>query len=547
MLAADELLPIVIFLVIKTNINNWFAHLTYLKLFHFSSSMGHGDEDEFLVTTLEAAMEHVKSGVFLGPSTPEGQNASLQEPPFTQIPKEQVTTMAQLFQHVAKGNLEEVQKILERDEPTWDYTHLQLCHPLCTCDKCHNLVVKTARNTHPTVHSCDDAGLTALHIAAMYGKPAIIDYVLSQNADPSATDLNGYTPLHHAALRGHQNALLLLAQAGAEVNAPDNALNTPLHLCCTNGHVACVKALIYYCEHEGTRLLVNAQNSNGDTPLHHAAKWGYLNIVQELVENHADPSIANRRKLSVFQVSNNSKITEILKQARPKFKCGVIVKSANFDFLEEGPEMRLVAGELSNSAVMTKRVDKMLRAISYGDVNLACFYLGLDPLHTTKHCHPLCSCAECTKNEPQHQLNLQTEKLKINVCNSEGFTALHMAAFHGCLDLTQLLVKNGALVDVQTRTKLVTPLMLACQQQRIQIAKFLLESGCRVNLQDGKGNSALHYACLQSNRRLVQMILQYGPKLSLRNRSGRTALHEAESKMALGIVNLLRDVDQKSV
>lgn len=516
MLATDDILPIFVFLILKTNITNWYSHLSYLKNFNFSADSDNmGDEDEFLVTTLEAAVEHVKSGDVVVPVLNLTESSPLND----------------LFRTIAENDLNGMKRILEKSANFPSFEHLQLCHPLCRCETCSALVSK---NT-PSLESSDESGITALHVAAMYGQPAIIDEILSQNIDPNETDFRGYTALHHAALRGHQHVLLLLLQMGAEANTPDNSMNTPLHFACLNGHVGCVKALIYHCEHEGFRLLVNSQNTSGNTALHHASKYGYLPIVEVLIDNNADPGILNRQKLSPFHVANNSKVSNILSKSRSKLKPSN-VKPENFDFMEESPDMRTVSGEVPDSPETAKRVEKMLKAVACGDINLVRFYLGIE----NNLCHPLCSCAKCNKpGKVQH--------VRINMCNAEGLTALHLSASNGCFELTQFLLSHGANSDVQTRSKLSTPLILACQNQRIKVARTLLEFGCKIDMHDSKANTALHYACLSNNRRLVEILLQYGPKLSQRNKSGRTALQEAEAKMALGIADMLRAYTLKNV
>lgn len=433
-----------------------------------------------------------------------------------------------LFRTIAENDITTMKHILEQTANFQNFTNLQLCHPLCECSACSALVKK---NT-PSLTSTDDSGLTPLHVAAMYGQPAITDYILSQNIDPNETDFRGYTALHHAALRGHQHVLLLLLQMGAEANTPDNSLNTPLHFASINGHVGCVKALLYHSEHEGFRILVNAQNSNGDTALHHASKYGYLAIVDVIMVYKADASLPNRQKLTPFHVANNVEVTKILWKSSLKKTRETLPssgKNANFDFMEETPDMRVITGEIPETPEIAKRVEKMLKAVAFGDINLVRFYLGLD----MNLCHPLCSCHKCRK--PQNPL-----KLRINMCNTDGFTPLHISATNGSLELTQLLLSNGANSDTQTRSKLTTPLILACQNQRIKIAKTLLEFGCKINMCDNKANTALHYACIVGNRRLVEVLLQFGPKLSQRNKMGRTALQEAEAKMALGIADMLR-------
>ena len=47
-----------------------------------------------------------------------------------------------------------------------------------------------------------------------------------------------------------QNALLLLLHAEVDFNQADSDGNTPLILASSNGNTSCVKALLYYAEHQ---------------------------------------------------------------------------------------------------------------------------------------------------------------------------------------------------------------------------------------------------------------------------------------------------------
>ncbi|NP_001166968.1 putative VPS9-ankyrin repeat-containing protein [Bombyx mori] len=72
LLTADDLLPVFVFLVIKSGLPNWFSQLTYMKEFRFSSAgKCDGDESAFLITTLEAVIGHIQSGALTGPPDPE--------------------------------------------------------------------------------------------------------------------------------------------------------------------------------------------------------------------------------------------------------------------------------------------------------------------------------------------------------------------------------------------------------------------------------------------------------------------------------------------
>jgi ankyrin repeat protein len=107
--------------------------------------------------------------------------------------------------------------------------------------------------------------------------------------------------------------------------------------------------------------------------------------------------------------------------------------------------------------------------------------------------------------------------------------------------MVRLLLDAGAWINVVTRTRGLTPLHLACHNQCTEVAKLLLQSGdCDLDIPDSRGNTALHYASVTGNARLVELILKHSPILDLKNSSGKTPLDEAEEKMALTVVRLLR-------
>lgn len=598
-IAADDLLPMMVFLVIKASLANWIAHLTVMKTFRFSASLScQTDEPSFLITSLEAAIEHVKSGVLLGPSEPEAQWAyeslrsdgsdgdfEILSTTTSDAVKPEArsdldpSSIAYLFDQIRVGNLDEVTNVLDNGskQPTKEIdSNLALCHPLCSCDRCEGLLSKVLCVTAPTIHSCDDRGFTALHVASLYGQPQIVDLLLSRGASVNVSDYSGSTPLHYAASRGHQNALLLLAHSGAEIQCRDNEGNSPLHLSAGNGHEGCVKALLYFSEHVGVRLDVNATNTNGDTALHHAARWGYEGIVGILLEYGANPAVENKRKLTSGHYAHNLHVSLLLSNASkanskapaleflkksPKLNSDVSIAAVHKEKLDFSDDHETCSsngsvGEHSSirphNTEQIKRVEKLLRAISVGDVRLACYYLGLDgpgetPEETDKNnvimCHPLCICENCRPKTVEVKGSVISERvtLNINVSNTEGFTALHIAAMHGQTDMMRLLLDAGAYPNVKTRQKGYTPLHLACQHQRVAAARILLQTGeCSLNLQDMRGNSALHYACFSGNAKLVELLVKEGAVVDLRNAEGKRPVDDAEEKMSLSVIRLLK-------
>lgn len=312
--SSDDLLPVLIFLVIKSGLPNWMAQITFMKHFRFSAnSVYEADEAGFLITSLEAAVEHVKSGVLTGSSQPEADNVD-NEFEAEEDKREQVT-LSYLLNRIKKGDLVEVRRILSKRKERTNSDESKLCHPLCTCENCERIVARTSHSNWPTLNSRDDRGLTALHIASLYGQVAVVDFLLRLGANVNDADADGATPLHCASSRGYQNTLLLLLHAEADLNATDTRGNTPLHLATDYGHEACVKALLYFAEQIRLTIDVNAPNFTGDTPLHHASKWGYAEIVEILLDHGANPKAINRRGLTPLAVSHNTYVTRMLQKS----------------------------------------------------------------------------------------------------------------------------------------------------------------------------------------------------------------------------------------
>lgn len=72
-------------------------------------------------------------------------------------------------------------------------------------------------------------GRTPLHIAAIYGKKAVAEFLLAKGAEINATEQKGgATPLWWAACHGEKEIVELLLAKGAEVNAKNNKGWTPL-------------------------------------------------------------------------------------------------------------------------------------------------------------------------------------------------------------------------------------------------------------------------------------------------------------------------------
>ncbi|XP_070828614.1 ankyrin repeat domain-containing protein 27 [Chaetodon trifascialis] len=549
---ADDLLSVVLYLLVKTEIPNWMANLSYIRNFCFSRSTK--DELSYCLSTFEAAVEYINLGKLQDTHAGSGElnDKVLFKERMSLLSQSADTPIHSLFEHIANGNEVEVERLLSEGENSDD---VRMCHPLCSCDLCD--LQLSGRLNDPSVvtpFSRDDRGYTPLHVAAVCGQSQLIDLLVCKGAPVNATDYHTLTPLHLACQRGYQGVTLLLLHYKANTDAQDNNGNTPLHLACMYGHEDCVKALVYY-DVQTCRL--DLQNDKGDTALHMAARWGYEGIIQVLLENGASAAVLNKNKDSPLQCALNSKILVLLQSTQSGHQRG---GGGGDDSPSRSPQASdsssrrssvSSTSSLSSEAkpegerVRHREVEKLLRAVADGDVEMVRYLLEwMDEEEEDEGalrseaplCHPLCQCPDCA---PAQKLSvLQAGALGVNSCNLHGFTPLHVAALHGRSALAALLIRHGANVNARTDQS-ATPLHLASQNSHIQVVRFLLECNAKLNKKDHYGNTPLIHACLCGNLETATTLLQSNALVNVANLQGNTSLHEAVRGGHQALVELL--------
>jgi len=144
---------------------------------------------------------------------------------------------------------------------------------------------------------------TPLHIAAVYGRPKVVELLLQKGATVDARNGGGYTPLHFSAMNKHREVAELLLAKGADPSAKQGIGGTPLHLAVLP---TIERKIITWRSPEpraGTELVelllaqgvdINVRNDRGNTPLHTAA-WiaGTDEVIELLLAQGADTNIRN--------------------------------------------------------------------------------------------------------------------------------------------------------------------------------------------------------------------------------------------------------------
>lgn len=187
-ISVDEILQIFVFAIIKSGGTHWITNLIFLKEFNFFNSELNNDEvgaESFLITTLEAAILFIKNEIGV---CWKDRDYSTQ------------TTLNNFFQKVINESENEVIEIIKKHENTATGVDklVDLCHPLCDCEKCQQKVDENIL----TINSANSNGITPLHLSAMRGLSKMLNLLIALGADVSSRDNNNWTALHHAAATG---------------------------------------------------------------------------------------------------------------------------------------------------------------------------------------------------------------------------------------------------------------------------------------------------------------------------------------------------------
>jgi len=224
-------------MVVKNPIGNWMAQLELIRSFRFSSYGGQSDQmfescqksdqESFLIATLEAAIEHMKSGQVMGLTEYERDIAmpsDLGEAWLHHVHQgvaESLPFMSDMLDSIKNGDPIRLKNLIQAYENTMKEESLQLinnnneiedsllseenvslCHPLCDCESCKRVKKENnsqeifnkqeetvaKKNLGPLDLKTNEDGLTLLHIACIYGQPKIVDLLTDIGAPLEAVD-----------------------------------------------------------------------------------------------------------------------------------------------------------------------------------------------------------------------------------------------------------------------------------------------------------------------------------------------------------------------
>jgi uncharacterized protein len=118
---------------------------------------------------------------------------------------------------------------------------------------------------------------------------------------------------------------------------------------------------------------------------------------------------------------------------------------------------------------------------------------------------------------------LEADRGAVSAFSTDGFTALHFAAFFGKAEAAKMLLENGAGVDVYTRNPFANqPLHAAAAGRHLEVSRVLIAGGADVNATQHGGFTPLHEAAQHGDVEMTELFLSAGADRAAKTDAGET-------------------------
>lgn len=293
------------------------------------------------------------------------------------------------------------------------------------------------------INAKGDSGGTALHAAAFFGQPEIVEFLIEKGIDVSILDNSGNTALGSAKSdweavkgigqfirielekeswqQGQGEVIALLEKVSADTKVSNPELIQPFHLAVVTGNLEEVKRLI----DEG--VYIDAPTQDGGTALTVAAFFGKDEIFEMLVENGANLDVVDGQGQSLEKILESN--WDTVNFVSSMFKIPVDAD----DWKTGRNSINLYLSESNNSDNLENPEDD--NSVEPEDELLDIHWAVIDnEVETIK-----------TLIESGADPNAKTG-------TKDGNTPLHMSVVFGRAEVFRTLLENGA--DIKTKNKL---------------------------------------------------------------------------------------------
>jgi len=347
---------------------------------------------------------------------------------------------------------------------------------------------------------------TVLHIASFHGDYRIVNRLLAYEADKNARNQQGKLPvdlakdnyvrkvltnLNKAAKNSDSKNITELVHFGHDINSKLSIFNqAPIHK---------VIESIKDDKYKVLRKMIdmgadpNIQDSNGWTALHYSAELGDFQAVKILLDSKAKIDCYSNNKKTPLHFAASHNFSEIVKYILEK------ASESSFNFNYSVTVKNVEFNKTSNNNQKTLRPPNSINSVStnINSKSAQNFYSTRTNNNNNNNNSNINNSITTNNINNKSSLILDKSDLIYNKKDSNGCTALHLAAKHGA----------------------------------VESLAILLAFGCDLYAEDFRKWNIMHYAAFQGHPKTVRFISRYDSDLNKLKHS-----RNSQNKLAIEIV-----------
>uniref|UniRef100_A0A1S4GZD0 ANK_REP_REGION domain-containing protein n=2 Tax=gambiae species complex TaxID=44542 RepID=A0A1S4GZD0_ANOGA len=362
----------------------------------------------------------------------------------------------------------------------------------------------------------NEDGATALHYACQVvkeevkkpnGDRDIVRMLLESGADVAlSTKSTQETCFHAVAVAGNNDVLteMISHMSATDIQKAMNRQSsvgwTPLLIACNRGHMDLVNNLL------ANHARVDVFDNEGRSALHLAAEHGYLQVCDALITNKAfinSKSRVGRTALHLAAMNGYSELVKFL----------IRDHNAVVDILTLRKQTPLHLAAASGQMNVCKLLLELGANIDATDD------VGQKPIHVA---------AQNNYSEVA-KLFLQQHPNLVMATSKDGNTCAHIAAMQGSVKVIEELMKFDRNGVISTRNKLTdsTPLQLAAEGGHADVVKVLVRAGASCTDENKSGFTAVHLAAKNGHGQVLEVMRSTNSLRVSSKKLGLTPLHVA--------------------
>ncbi|KAI9344007.1 hypothetical protein BDR26DRAFT_857991 [Obelidium mucronatum] len=287
-LSSDVLVPLLVLLVIRSNIQNMPSSLYYMQKFSFEHDVD-GGEYGYALSSLEGVISYILSS-----SAELSRICARNNDVWKALMSSDLESLEAFFESPDAENILGIRTKTDGDG---------VLNFACRHSNVKVVELLLEKGKSPDFQNYNLE--TPLHIAAIRGNMDILKALIEHNAH-SKQDIRGNSPFLLATEHGNISSIPILFDHDTQMNFSNDAGWTPFHFCQTPETLSILINIM-------DARLINKRNSEGLTPLLLHCQRGNINLVVALLQlPQVDPTICDFAGRSVLHIASFKGFKEVV-------------------------------------------------------------------------------------------------------------------------------------------------------------------------------------------------------------------------------------------